>query len=445
MLSTHEAWIDFRRGTISALCRWRRQHTFLPNPAISWKVAFDFFRHTVGTAHSDVLEEAGQRRPMRPFRFLYQRLASAALHRWETYLERRVQAKGWDGPMLRRAPLPRSVPQSHRWFLLKPHLNAPIASARLQRESLMKPQCCFCSSHSDSLDHLPRCFKVLDVFDSIPVAANLPPISDGRFSPMLQERWEGSVVASIVAFFVAIWNVRSMCKRGVRFLSFIECKDLVLVSLQCPWLVRCCPTRSNEQRRQDPILPPLPTPGVTIYKSDGACRGQGTNAETHASWSAAVWSADDRGLGAGVAFATARGFLGKDYSNNQAEYIAPLQCLCRALRLQDPHVIFEVDSLLLAKQLARHLPWACRSENLIALHQQCVHVCDSLSALHISWIFGIFIVSSNRAQTHCLIKRLMSVIRVVLRLFGNAQTAHPAYLFFSLLHPFCYSRVSDLV
>ena len=139
VLSTHEAWIDFRRGTISALCRWRRQHTFLPDPAISWKVAFDFFRHTVGTAHSDVLEEAGQRRPMRPFRFLYQRLASAASHRWETYLERRVQAKGWDGPMLRRAPLPRSVPQSHRWFLLKPHLNAPIASARLQRESLMKP------------------------------------------------------------------------------------------------------------------------------------------------------------------------------------------------------------------------------------------------------------------------------------------------------------------
>ena len=53
---------------------------------------------------------------------------------------------------------------------------------------------------------------------------------------------------------------------------------------------------------------------------------------------------------------------------------------CRILTL-----FFEVDSLILAKQLARHLPWACRSENLIALHQQCVHVCDSLSALHILW------------------------------------------------------------
>ena len=111
---------------------------FFPNPAIRWKIAFDFFRHTVGTTHSDVLKEAGQRRPMRHFRFLYQWLASAGLHRWETYLESRVQAKGWDGPgwdgpMLCRAlrHLPRSVPQSHGWSLLKVHLNAPIASARL--------------------------------------------------------------------------------------------------------------------------------------------------------------------------------------------------------------------------------------------------------------------------------------------------------------------------
>ena len=154
--------------------------------------------------------------------------------------------------------------------------------------------------------------------------------------------------------FFAIWTVRSMHQRGVHFHSFLELRDLVLVSLQCPWLVRCCPTRSHKQRRQDRVCPPLPTPGVTIYRSDGACRGQGTIAETLAGWGAAVWSADARGLGAGIPFATARGFLGNDYSNNQAEYFA--QCLIRALRLQDPHVIFEVDSLILAKQLARHLP-----------------------------------------------------------------------------------------
>ena len=219
---------------------------------------------------------------------------------------------------------------------------------------------------------------MLDVCDSIRVAANLHPKSDGRLSLMLRERWEGSVVASIVAFFVAIWNVRSMCRRGVRFLTFIELRDLVLGAGELAMSIIGAVLSYNDR-----ILPPLPTPGVTIYRSDGACRDQGTNTETDASWGAAVWWADDRGLGAGVAFATARGFLGNDYSNNQVECFA----LSRALRLQDPHVIFEVDSLLLDKQLARHLPWTCRSENLIAFHQQCVHVCDSLSALHISWDF----------------------------------------------------------
>ena len=61
---------------------------------------------------------------------------------------------------------------------------------------------------------------------------------------------------------------------------------------------------------------------------------------------------DAPGLGVGVAFATARGFLGNDYSNNQAEYFALLQCLLRAVRLQDPHVSFAVDSLILAKHRA---------------------------------------------------------------------------------------------
>ena len=159
--------------------------------------------------------------------------------------------------------------------------------------------------------------------------------------------------------------------------------------------------------------------------------------KAHAGWGAAVWSADDRGLGAGVAFATARGFLGNEYSNNQAEYIAPFECLSRALGLQDPNVIFEVDSLLLAKQLARHLPWACRSE--ISLHFiSSVFMFVTLSHLFTyRGIFGISTVSSIRPQMPCLTRRLMSVIRMVLRNFGNVRTAHPVCLFrfFSLVHP----------
>ena len=159
------------------------------------------------------------------FLFFYQRLASAELHRWETYLEHRVQAKGWDGPILRRTlrHLPRSVPQPHRWFLLKVHLTAPITSARLVAAHVIEApvQCFFCSSSSDSLDHLPRCLTVLDVYNSIRDTAKLPPIIDGGHSLKLQERWEGSVLAGLLAFFFANWTVRSMHRRGVHFLFIL--------------------------------------------------------------------------------------------------------------------------------------------------------------------------------------------------------------------------------
>ena len=87
----------------------------------------------------------------------------------------------------------------------------------------------------------------------------------------------GNEIRKVLArmlFVFAVWTVRSMHQRGVHFLSFLELRDKVLVGLQCPWLVRCCPTRSHKQRRQDRVCPPLPTPGVTIYRSDGACRLQ---------------------------------------------------------------------------------------------------------------------------------------------------------------------------
>ena len=391
-------------------------HFFLTLPSVGKLLST--CRHTVGTTHSEILSDAGLV-VRKDFRFLYQRLAGAELHRWETYLEHRVQARGWDGHTVLRTlrNLPRSVPQPHRWFLLKVHLNAPITSARLVAAHVIEEpvQCCFCSSSSDSLDHLPRCLTVLDVYNSIRDTANLPPIIDGRHSLMLQERWEGSVLASVLAFFFAIWTVRSMHRRGVHFLSSFELRDLVLVSLPCPWLLRCCPTRSHKQRRQDRVCPPLPTPGVIICRSDGACRGQGI-AETLAGWGAAVWSAD------------ARGFLGNDFSNKQAEYFALLQCLFRALRLQDFHVIFEVDSLILARQLARHLPWACRSEISLPFINNVYMFVIPFPLFTSRGTFVIFTVNSTRLQIHCPIRRLTSVIRIVLQHFGSVQFAHHDYL-----------------
>ena len=59
--------------------------------------------------------------------------------------------------------------------LLKVHFNAPVASAILVAARVAEEpvQSCFCSRSSDSLDHLPRCFTVLNVYNSIRNAANL--------------------------------------------------------------------------------------------------------------------------------------------------------------------------------------------------------------------------------------------------------------------------------
>ena len=221
------------------------------------------------------LKEAGQSRPVRPFRFLYQRLAGAELHRWETYLERRVRAKGWDGPILRRTlrQLPRSVPQAHRRFLLKAHLNAPIAPARLAAARVVDEplQCCFCLVWI-------ICRVATQCSTSMIVFVLLRIYFQYLMDSVTCYKNDGKAVWWLALLLSLLPSGMSMCRRGVRFFSFVELRDLVLVSLQCPWLVRCCPTRSNKQRRQDRILPPLPTPGVTIYRSDGACRGQGTGA-----------------------------------------------------------------------------------------------------------------------------------------------------------------------
>ena len=151
---------------------------FFPTLPSAGRLHSIFFRHTVGSTHSDVLNQAGQRRSVRPFRILCKRMAVAEMQRWEIYLERRVQATGWDGQLFRRAlrRLPRSVPQAHRWFLLKAHLDAPIASARLTAARVVDEhlQCCLFSCNSDGLDHLLRCQTVLDVYDSIRVVASLP-------------------------------------------------------------------------------------------------------------------------------------------------------------------------------------------------------------------------------------------------------------------------------
>ena len=88
--------------------------------------------------------------------------------------------------------------------LLKIHINAPITSARLVAAHVVEETSTNVVSVSAPLIVSTPChaaLTVLDVYNSIRDTANLPPIIDGRHSLMLQERWEGNVLAGILAFF----------------------------------------------------------------------------------------------------------------------------------------------------------------------------------------------------------------------------------------------------
>ena len=121
-------------------------------------------------------------------------------------------------------------------------------------------------------------------------------------------------------------------------------------------------------------------------------------------------------------------------------------CLMRFV-CRTPTLFLKWILCFVAQKLARYHPWACLSENLVALRQQCVHVFYALSSLHISWdIRHIATVSSTRPQMHCLTRRLSSLIRMVLRNFGNVRTAHPVYLFsFNLFLPPSFCLFSDVL
>ena len=389
LLSTHEAWSDIREGNAASLSRWRRRCSALQNPAVSWKIAFDFFFKSTGGTYQQSLATASARRSIvHPFRVLHKALVESELPRWSNYLKHRVAAKGWCGELLLRGlrRLPRSTPQAHRWFLLKMHLNAPLCAGRAVSAGVAVDDilCSFCRSAEDNVAHVSSCPAVMAAYDGVAGLAALPPLMDARPSLMLQGDQDGATVAAVVAVFAAVWDVRAMCRRGVACGGVPELTGLLWRSVQCPWLMRCCPTQGKRERRAARVREPDATPGVSIYRSDGASRGQGGVQESMAGWGAAFWSPTAEGRGIGPPHATAREFLG-DATNNVAEYAGLRACMARAARVLDPVVLFEVDSMLLARQLAHVNPWACRSESILHAHLECVRLGRELTERNVVW------------------------------------------------------------
>ena len=105
-----------------------------------------------------------------------------------------------------------------------------------------------------------------------------------------------------------------------------------------------------------------------MYRSDGASRRNGMEDGSQAGLGAAYWPPGS--LGKGPPAEKAREYLGTGVSNNVAEYRGLQEGMRRASRRpQDKEAVFEVDSMLLAKQM-RHI-WACRHASISPLYEEC--------------------------------------------------------------------------
>ena len=109
----------------------------LVHPADSFACAREFFCVTTGSlpeAFGACLQPA-QAASTTPdfFRKLYRAVLAKEQTYWEGYLEVRLGARGWDPDLCVTGlrSLPRSVPQGHRWHLLRLHLNGHYSSSRV--------------------------------------------------------------------------------------------------------------------------------------------------------------------------------------------------------------------------------------------------------------------------------------------------------------------------
>ena len=118
ILATHERHSDIKAGKARSLNRWHGRAR-LVHPAVSWGSAFGHLVRASGCPYGDVIDEARRRQRSRTciseYRAVMKALAEAEPPLWQSYLEARVRAKGWDATnALRRLRcLPRTVPQAH--------------------------------------------------------------------------------------------------------------------------------------------------------------------------------------------------------------------------------------------------------------------------------------------------------------------------------------------
>ena len=93
-------------------------------------------------------------------RWFDRELQNSEQQHWESYLLNRIASKRWDtGPFLSGLrSIPRRIPQQHRWFLFRTHLNAHMTTHRLASAGCgEEAKCPLCGTVADTYEHLHEC------------------------------------------------------------------------------------------------------------------------------------------------------------------------------------------------------------------------------------------------------------------------------------------------
>jgi len=283
---------------------------------------------------------------------IYARLLKSQWLKVLSGLRSRWVARGLDSDRIidNLQRLPSCVTTAHRFLLLRLLLNGVFTSNRLRFVIIQDATACpFCNTEgADTITHWAQCDFIHALARSIyPVEVDVLVSSECIF---LQGVFNGSDLQRSCAFWFGISRMRNLIVRGFRHHTFADAVRHLRSLLDDPWLTGNPSQESRVQRRASRLRRPADRVGFAIYYSDGAARANGE--EDRISSFGVLLRLND------AIVARFAGHLGS-VSNNVAEYEGVVHALSHASRHARSHMVFRVDSLLVARQLQG--TWACHS------------------------------------------------------------------------------------
>ena len=373
--------------------RRRGTRNDMRHPALNFIGAYEFFRIMSARFPESIMAEVQWQKRVSPSarismaRPLYRVMLARDVAGWRVYLRDRLGARGWDGDLHAEQLLllPRSIPQGHRWQMLRLHLNGIYTASRVGVAGVTDPaaSCLLCQSGTDSPSHLAACPVSIEAWRRVSTQQQDLRTAFSMATLFFQNPGNGEERSLTIAFFCAIMGVRRSLQHLADAAAPSDIPSLIVKLVECPWVSCSLPTLDRQERRDARVRPPERSHGSILYRSDGVQQQSHTFSTLSSGWGAARWSAD------GTLTETVRGMLPIGTTENAARYHGLNACFARALERRDVDrdVVFELDSKLIVRQVMPFgvSKYACRSPHLQPLYIVCADVGKELDNAGVRW------------------------------------------------------------